>query len=184
MRTDLQVNQVNGRMNLNIKPPNMKLQTKHAADFSINNQRGNIKVNTKSVKVDISTRKARAELGHKFYKIYGKEIAQKGIQASMRGIAEYARQGDQLAQIEKGGNPIASQAKANAQDPKRKIGLKWLPGPEIKTAPGDFKATYTQDKLNIESKSYWPKGKLDWGKIEAYLDPEPKFEVKAVDVKA
>jgi energy-converting hydrogenase Eha subunit F len=184
METTLQVNQTNGRLNLNIKPPKMSLETKSVADFKISQQSGKIKVSTKDAKVEISGRKVRAALGHKHYKVYGKELAQKGKQSAMKGIAKYARQGDQLAKIENGGNPLARQAKLNSQDPERKIGLKWKPGPEIKSSPPQFKVDYTRSQLKSDSKSYWPQGELDWGEIRNYLNPEPKFEVQAVDVKA
>ncbi|MGM0370400.1 MAG: DUF6470 family protein [Bacillota bacterium] len=184
MKTTLQVNQTNGRLNLNIKPPKMSLETNSAADFKMNHQPGSIKVNTKDVKVEINTRQARAALGEKFYKIYSKEIAQKGQQAALQGIARYAQQGDQLAKIENGGQPLIRQAKSNSKDVPKEIGLKWKPGPEIKTAPGQFEVESTSTKTNIDTKSYVPQGELDWGQIDKYVDPESKFEIQAVDVKA
>ena len=184
MSTTLEVNQTSGRLNLNIKPPNMSLQTKHDADFSINKRDGKLKINTKDAKVEISTREARAFLHHKFYKIYSKDLAQKGFQDSMQGIARYAKQGDQMARIEKEGKPVISQAKSNSEDPKREIGLRSQPSAEIKSSPGEVKTDYTRSEISTDSKSHWPQGKLDWGKVEMYLNPEPKFEIQAVDVKA
>ena len=184
MVTELHVNQTNGRLNSNIKPPNMSLQTKHDADFSINKQGGKLRINTQDAKVEISTREARGFLHHRFYKTYSKELAQRGFQASMQGIAKYAKQGDQLARIEEEGNPIISQAKANSEDPKKEIGLRSQPSPQFKVSPGEVRTDYNRMKISTDSKSYWPKGELEWGEIERYLNPKPEFEVQAVDVKA
>ena len=157
----VRVNQINGRLNLNIKPPNMSLQTNHAADFSMTKQEGTLKVNTKDAKVEISTRKARAALNHKFYKIYSKDLAQKGMQDSMQGIAKYARQGNQLAEIEKGGKPLASQAKQNSKDAEKEVVLRSKPGAEIKASAGDIKVDYKPDRMQISVQANWAQRDLE-----------------------
>jgi hypothetical protein len=168
---------------LDIKAPNMNLQTK-AADFRMSKRDGKLEITTRDAKVEINTRRARAALNHKFYKIYSKELARKGYQGVMQGIAKYAQQGDQLARIENKSKPLVSQAKFNSEDRQRQVGLKHKPGAEINIRRGGFKSSYTAGGWQIKSNSSWPEVELDWGRIESYLDPKPQFEVNAVDVKA
>lgn len=184
MTMNVRINQVSGQLKLNITPPKLNLQTKSKSDFEMNKQPGRLEIKTRDAKVEISTRQARAALNHKFYKIYSKDIAQKGYQSVMQGIAKYAQQGDQLARIENKGQPLISQAKSNSEDPKRELGLKRKPGAEVRITPGDVQMNYSKDQLNINFNSFWPQGDLDWGKIESYLDPKPQLDVETIDVKA
>ena len=184
MATELRINQQFGKLKLNIKPPDMKLQTDTKADFQIQKQDGRLKIDTKYAKVDINYDQTRAVLNDRTQPMYSKKIAQEAYQKSVEGIKRYARQGDQLARIENKGNPLISQIKSNSQDEKKELSLKWKPSPEINAQKGGVEIDYTPAKLKIESQSSWPKTDLDWGKVEGYLDPEPKFEVEAVDVRA
>lgn len=47
--------------------------------------------------------------------------------AWLEGIARRAEQGDQLMKIEKGGNPLAEQAKQNSEKPQYNINVGWIP---------------------------------------------------------
>ena len=184
MATELRINQQFGKLRLNIKPPEMNLQTDTKADFKIQKQDDNLQIETKHAKVDINYDQTRAVLNDRTLPMYNKKIAQEAYQKSVEGIKRYARQGDQLARIENEGNPLVSQIKSNYKDDKRELSLKWKASPEINVQQGGVKMNYTPGKLKVESQSSWPKSDLDWGKVEGYLDPEPKFEVQAVDVKA
>ncbi|MBM7557471.1 DUF6470 family protein [Halanaerobacter jeridensis] len=184
MSTELRINQQFAKLKLNIKPPEMSLQTDTSAEFSIDKQEGKLKINTRHAKVEINYDQTRAVLNHRTQPMYSDKIAKEGYQKSMQGIKRYAQQGDQLARIENNGNPLISQIKSNYKDSKKELTLKWKPSPQIKASLGEVKTDYTPAKLKVNTQSSWPKSKLNWGKVEGYLDPEPKLEVQAVDVKA
>ena len=62
-------------------------------------------------RLSIDGRQARADIGLKPIDQVVREHAARGRQAALKAIAQTAREGDELARIELGGNPIAEQAR-------------------------------------------------------------------------
>jgi len=55
------------------------------------------------------------------------EFAEEGEKKLLEGIARRVRDGDELMEISKGGNPIAAQAKRNSQDPPKQFNIGYIP---------------------------------------------------------
>ncbi|ADL11799.1 DUF6470 family protein [Acetohalobium arabaticum] len=185
MKLRLEINQRLAKIGLRTTPPQTSVKQK-PAEVKQKTVNGELKIESKPVKVKIDQKKARAALNYKHYKIYGKDIAKRGKQTALKAIAEYSSQGDQLARIEKKGKPLIAQAKKNAYGDKKKVGLKWKPGPEISVTPGQQDINFEVKDLNgikLDTEPNWPQIDLQWGKVEAYQKQKAELEIKAVDKK-
>ncbi|GAB6138164.1 DUF6470 family protein [Halanaerobaculum tunisiense] len=181
----LKINQQFAKLGLQIKDPQAKVNQK-SGQFKLEQIPGKLKINSKPVQVEIDLSKARADLNYKDHKLYSKEIAQEGNRTALQGIARRAREGDQLAAIEKEGKPIVQQAKKSLQEKKQKIGLKWKRGAEVNVKSGNQNIKFKpqdSDGVKLESTPDQVKVDLDWGRVKAYQQQKPKLEIRAVDVK-
>jgi hypothetical protein len=177
----LEINQKFGEIGLRQRPSRLGLQQK-PADFRLERSSGKLKINSRDVRVEIDQSKARAQLNSKNSKIYAKDIAQEGMRTAYQAIATYAREGDQLAAIEKGGQPVIEQAIKHASSAKKELGLKWKQGPEYRVNSGDIKIDYNLSEVNLKTRANWPKLDFKWGKIEVYQQQKSELEIRAVDV--
>lgn len=185
MKLRLEINQIFAKIGLKKEPPKSTIKQKQA-DFELKQIDGELKIDSNPVKVEIDSKRARAALHSKSCKVYSKDIARKGQETALKAIAQYTKEGDQLAAIEKNGNPLITQAKKRANSKKRKLMLKWKPGPNIKVKPGGKDISFKPkdfDGVELKTKSNWPKVDLNWGKIEVYQTQPPELEIRAVDEK-
>lgn len=113
------------------------------ADLSIEQPKGDLEIKTKKSKLTIDQTQARADVDLKSVFRRVEEFAQQGYQGLLEGIARRAQQGNELMQIENGGNPIASQAKQNSQNPLKEFGLAFIP------SPGSVKIDYVPARVEI-----------------------------------
>ncbi|OUM97588.1 MAG: hypothetical protein BAA04_03410 [Firmicutes bacterium ZCTH02-B6] len=68
-------------------------------------------VSMRMPRVHIDVREAQADIGLKPIGKIARELAARGHRAAWQAISQIAREGDQLARIEEGENPIADQAR-------------------------------------------------------------------------
>lgn len=68
-------------------------------------------ISTRFPRVHIDVRQAQADIGLKPIGQIAREQAARGHRVAWQAIAQIAREGDELARIEEGGNPIAEQAR-------------------------------------------------------------------------
>ena len=75
----------------------------------------------------VDSSQARAEVGLKTDSQRVEEFAQDGYQDWLNGLARRARQGRDLMQIHKGGNPIVAHVKENSKLPQKQFNIGWIP---------------------------------------------------------
>lgn len=76
------------------------------------------------------------------------ENAQLGKQKALEGLARRAREGDEMMHIERGGNPIAAQAKEHGKFIQKQTGLGWIPTPfSVKT---DYQSANVQFDVQVQ----------------------------------
>ncbi|MBM7623032.1 DUF6470 family protein [Sporohalobacter salinus] len=182
----ISIKQKSGQIGIESTAPQTEVK-QQSADYNIKQLSGKLTINTQASKVEISYKAARADLGFKNYKDYSKEIVKQAHKIAFQAIAKYARQGDQLARIEAGGKPLITQAKQNAYDKKKEIGLKWKRGPKYKVTSGKQKIKFTPkdlDGVKLNSKEHWPQIRSEWGNVDIYQRKKPQFEINLIDKKA
>lgn len=118
------------RLEINTQDAQLKLHQKHAK----------VNIETELPVVEIDQYEAFASSGLKNNRDLIKEAAQKGYQQAMEFIAKYAADGNRLAAIEKGGNPMADIVARDAF-PEREFGVVAMPsaGPRFSVRGGTIK---------------------------------------------
>jgi hypothetical protein len=94
------------RVGIDIQPARMKIHSP-APTADIKTTGGRLEIESQQPRVYIDQYQCFKELGYKSYKDLAKETAQASYRAVIEYIGKIARQGDRLAAIELGGNPIA-----------------------------------------------------------------------------
>ncbi|PRX32578.1 hypothetical protein BX659_104127 [Orenia metallireducens] len=185
MSKRLEIAQTWAKIGLKQTPPKLRVNQRPNT-FKLEQIDGKLTIEDKAAEIKIDMSKVRAQLDCKNNKIYSKDIARKGYQESLKGIAEYAAEGDALAAIERKGNPLIAQARKRSFDKDRDIGLKWKVGPEFKVTPNKLDITFKNDDIDGIAINTEPGNvgvDLDWGKIDIYQKQLPKLEIRAVDTK-
>ncbi|RCX14780.1 hypothetical protein DFR58_11414 [Anaerobacterium chartisolvens] len=184
------LNQTYAKIGIENTPGELQMQTRHPK-VEINQQQAQIQMKSELPRVMIDQYEAFASAGLKGTLDLTREIAARAHQQSLNYIAQTAEDGDQLADIASGGNPIVSIAVRRAY-PMHEYGCDYLPkvGPEITVAggmlevwladngpnngvevtniEGDVDINYTPSSLSIYMKqyqslkiSYQPDNKID-----------------------
>jgi len=158
-------------------PSRLELQ-KQDAKLELHQKQAKVDITTERPTVEIDQHDAFASAGLKNDLELAEEAAQRGYQQALDFIGKNAADGDRLAAIENGGNPIAEISKRDAY-PEHEFGLTFLPkvGPKITVKgsiqfdpepnsegvdsgvegtyiPGDVSADYTPTQINVSLKQY------------------------------
>ena len=113
------------------------------ADLQIKQSAAEVTIRTTNSQLNIDSSQARRDLGLIGPLESSRNYAQKGKQAVLAGIARRAREGEQLASIENGGNAIQAIAASKATPQKKALGIKFVP------SIGSVKTTYTPASIDI-----------------------------------
>ncbi len=128
----LSIRTTNIQLGIQRTPSRMNLETENAR-LRLRQKHTRINISTEKPQVLIDQSQCFAEAGLRSNIEFAREAALRGFRQSMEFIGQTARDGYALAEIEKGGNPIASIAVRRAY-PQRQFGLDYIPKsrPEIK----------------------------------------------------
>jgi len=179
------IDQSFARLGLNIKQQKLSIQQKQS-EFKFKLVSDTLEIDRiQQASLEIDNTNANYDMGIKKSRVLSKESAQKGIQVALKGIAKYAREGNQLADIQKEGEPLIEQAKRRMGSKKKEIVLKWKRNSQINFTPAKQKINFNLtelDGIRLESKVNFPK--LNWnpGKVNVYLKQKPELKIRAVDV--
>lgn len=108
------------------------------------------------------------------------KYASDGKKAVLEGIARRARQGNELMEIEKGGNPIPRQAVQNAYEAMKQPGIKFIPSHfSVKTdyRPSELNIDVKINKPIIEAAVRKPEIAFVPGKVETSLRQRQELEI-------
>ena len=115
-------------------------------------QQPQLNIDTEPVRVHIDQYECFAELGYINFFDIARIQKQKGYQRVMEYIARTARDGDRLAAIELGGNPIAdiAEEKSNSTPEGEPVKLPF-PRPRFNVTRSNIKINYISGKINFNA---------------------------------
>ncbi|MEH7225052.1 DUF6470 family protein [Bacillus sp. JJ1566] len=159
------------------------------AELSIQQPKADISMETTPPKLTIDQTEAWADMGLKNILRSIEELAQKGKEDTLVGIARRVQQGTELMEIENGGNPLVRQAQENGQKPMKEFNIGFIP------SFGSVKIHYEPGKVDIKATPHKPiidvqvnKPIVDYfhGKVDTYLRQrnELKIDFEYIDTKA
>lgn len=135
---------------LSIEEPIQKIE-QPAAIQTIEQPAAILSIRTTPSKMLIDQTEARADVDLKSVSRRVQEFADKGYQDWLKGMARRARQGRELMEIHRGGNPIAAHAKQNSEGPQKQFNIGWIP------SHFSVKIQYEPAVVNVDVKPQQPK---------------------------
>ncbi|CAH0237746.1 hypothetical protein SRABI96_02846 [Peribacillus sp. Bi96] len=114
------------KIGLNIEQPVQQIEQKPAVQ-SIEQPQAILEIHTTPGKLTIDQTKAREDMDLKSLSKRVEEFAQQGYQDWLAGMARRSQQGTELRHIERGGSPLADQAKQNSKGAEKQFNLGWIP---------------------------------------------------------
>lgn len=173
------------KINITTTPPQQSIEQPQA-DLDIQNPKIELEIERTPSKLTIDQTKAweDMDLKHIFRRI--EEFAENGYQDLLEGIARRARQGDELMNIENGGNPIAEQAKENSETPPKEFNIGWIPSHfsvKIHYEPGDVKINWRIQPAINNIKANKPILDYQPGKVNIKMAHYPDVKIEFTDLK-
>ncbi|MCM8900474.1 hypothetical protein KVG29_04435 [Caldicoprobacter algeriensis] len=139
-----------------------------------------LNMETEPVRVHIDQYECFAELGYKNFLDLARAQAQKGYQRLMEYIAQTAQDGDRLAAIELGGNPIADIAKEKSYHIPEAESVK-LPFPKPKFyVTGGVSIDYQPGKVHFNVVVHPVRYRVTPHKVEIYMRQYPSITIEYV----
>lgn len=175
----IQIQTTKAKLGLNIENPQQRIK-QPTADLQIRQPAAEVSIRTTDGQLHIDSSQARRDLGLIGPLESSRNYAQKGKQAVLAGIARRAREGEQLASIENGGNAIQALAASKATPQKKALGIKFVP------SVGSVKTTYTPasvdinvqtNKAQIDATVNKPVHNYTPGKVSGYMLQYPSIEI-------
>jgi len=155
-----------------------------SAKLRLHQNHAQINISTDHVRVIIDQYRCFAEAGLKNNYDFAKEAAVKGLKQSMKFIARTAEDGNRLAEIEKGGNPVAEIAERRAF-PQKQFVLDFIPKsrPEIKVEGNvdielNRRGDLTRNGVDGDYIPAWMKINYTPSRVDIYVKQYPSVEIK------
>lgn len=175
----IQIQTTKAQLGLNIQKPQQHIE-QPKADLQIRQPEAEISIHTTRGQLHIDSSQARRDLGLVGPLEATRNYAQKGKQAVLAGIARRAREGEQLASIENGGNAIQAIAASKATPHKKPLGIKFAPSiNSVKTnyTPATVDINVQTNKPQIDAKINKPIHNYTPGKVSGYMLQYPSIEI-------
>lgn len=151
------------------------------ADMSMEQPSAQLRIQTTKPTLLIDQTDAFADAGLKSVKRVIAEQAQRGYQAFLQGVGRRAAQGSELMKIENGGQAIIQQAKANAYEGIKNIGVSYIPTPlsvQIAYDPGDVDIQVTPQKPRIHAVARPVEASHVRGDLSVYMAQSPSLHIE------
>ncbi|BEP30208.1 DUF6470 family protein [Helicovermis profundi] len=181
----IEINSTNAK--IGIKTTNASLSIKQPkADFDLSSTLPKVKIESTLPKVTIDQSAAFSESNLKNPFELTKEFISIAKSAMYKAMAKNVDQGNQLADIHKGGTPIADQAEENAYlQFQRETGMVTMPrsGAKIDVIKGKLDIKVEKGKVNNNIKANKPIIESKMGKVEIYMRQKNSITMKAVKDK-
>ena len=155
------------------------------ADISIEQPPATLKMETKPGKLAIDQTLAWEQTHLKSTIKHIEDFANEGLRAVAEGIARRAAQGDELMQIEKGGNPIASQAIQNGFRQQKQLGITFMPQPfsvKLHYDPAEVQIDVEPNKPIIDVIPNRPEITFERGNVEIYMEQYEELHIDYVNL--
>ncbi len=146
---DLQYTISYARIGIRTQNAQLNMQTQNAR-LEITSEKPLVKMTSSKPQLIIDQRECFASSGLKSYSELTQEAANRGRQQALEFIGKEASDGNLLAAIERGGNPLAQIAKRDAY-PQKQFGMVSMPSapPKIDYIPGELKIEPPIPKMPI-----------------------------------
>jgi hypothetical protein len=143
-------------------------------------QQPQLNIDTEPVRVHIDQYECFAELGYKNFLDLARTQAQRGYQRLMEYIAQTVQDGDRLAAIELGGNPIADIAEERSYHTPEPEPIS-LPFPKPRFfVTGGVSIDYEPGKVNFNAVVYPVQFRVTPHKVDIYLRQYPSIAIEYV----
>lgn len=154
----IQIHTTNEKINLNITSAQVQLHSTNAK-VNIEQPAATVEIRSQAAKLLIDQSQAWRDLGLYTPLEAGKNIAKKGMQAAMSGVARRASEGNQLMQIENGGNALNAISKQSQKPLHPQMTIKWAP------SVGAVKIKYVPGSLDVNISAQKPKFDVQLGDV-------------------
>lgn len=144
-----------------------------------------LEIETIPGQLHIDSSQARAEVGLKTTSQRVQEFAQDGYQDWLTGLARRARQGRELMQIHKKGNPIVAHAKENSQLPEKQFNIGWIPSHfsvKMQYDPAQVNITVKPQRPVTEAEIQKPTHNYTTGKVRIDILQKNTLEIDFTNV--
>lgn len=144
-----------------------------------------VEIHTVPSELIIDQTEARAQEGFKSTPRLVQEYAETSQQIALEGVSRRVREGDELMEIEKGGNPIREHAINNAYLPQKQLSIGWIPSHgsvKIQYKPAEVQINVTPQKPKIETDIQKPIHEYTPGKVKIYLEQKNSLKIDFVNL--
>lgn len=173
----------NGQIGINQSRPNLEIHQKEA-DLSIKQPAAILEIKTTPGRLLIDQTEAFADVDYKGILRRSKEWTAKAIQEINANIAKIAREGDQMMQIENGGNVFAQIAKADGFPPMKERNLAYIPKDfrhvKIDITPTKVDINVQRRDPIIESKINKPELTYHRWQTDVYMLQKPNLSFEVI----
>lgn len=148
-------------------------------EVGIINHSGTLQIKSENIKVNIDTFQSRQSMGFRTAKGLMKDAAQQGVQAAQDATAQYAKIGNQMAQIQNGAT-IADIMKQYTIPSPVMSGIKFIPtvGPDISWDPNKLSMEYSPASVEFQPQVEKKSGHYVPGNLEINVEQYPKVEIE------
>ena len=182
---DLRITTTPALIGIDRTPRKLEIQ-QPKADMALNIEQARVEINTEPGQVQIDQSQCFAEAGLKDIFELTRDNADFARQKAMEGIARIVRQGNDLANIHLGGNPIADQAEENSVFwANREFNFDLIPKsrPKIDFTGGTVDIQVVEGKVNPQVKVNKPVINFTPGNVGIYLRQKNSIEIEYVGNK-
>lgn len=175
----LQIQTTKAQIGLNIHKPVQKIE-QPKADLDLQQPKAKLTVETTKSQLSIDTFEARESLDLKNTRRRTEDMAQKGVQDALEGVARRADEGNELMRIEDGGNPIVEHAKRKGRQPYSSINIKFLPqsgSVKVKYEPSKVDINIEPQKVINNSKMNKPIHDYTTGSVDVEMLKKPSIKI-------
>jgi len=175
----LQIQATNAQIGITTQRAVQEIQQPQA-NLDLQQPQAKMTIQTTKSKLSIDAHDARESMGYQTSMSRTREIAQQSKQDALEGTARRAQEGIELMSIEKGGNPIADQAKRRGKQPYSSINIKFIPQADsikIDFEPGKVDIQVEPQKVINNSTINKPIHNYTPGKVKIDLLQEPSLKI-------
>lgn len=180
----IQVDYTPGLIGLDITDPEVGVQpTKDSV--IVNQSQDSLEISAEAAELETTSYPSRADMGLLNITDRGDRKASEGMQASMEGIARYAREGDQLANFQQ--FDIADLARQNSRLGDQQIEIAYKRRPEHTYIPEQMEISYQEGPVSINTARAGQPNRIgvqpQLGDVQSYLRQHPDVEITAPGVR-
>lgn len=169
-----------GSFDIESHTPQIELDYGHSRPYQ---RLGSLEMETPSAQFDIDLTKPYEDLGVRKFHSLIRFMKNKWYKKTLAGIAEFAREGDQLGQIGNARQRIAQLAKKELDESQPQLALKSIPEnpPDVKAVPGQLKVSYQKNQISVSTNFEFPTVKVNPAKLNIYLAQEGNINIEIIN---